>query len=153
MIQRQIVVKALGNQTGIEDLVCSKHAVGSFHFIVWMLISSNIVTINRNAALPESYESSNCIMMTAKIRSSIIESLVPAAATLGGGFFVGVLIGYALKKVIKLVAVIVGLIFLLEIINTMNKVIFSINQIQHLGIPLLIYHLFLLYTLFLNIAR
>ncbi len=31
------------------------------------------------------------------------------AATMGGGFFVGVLIGYALKKVIKLLAVIVGL--------------------------------------------
>src|SRR3954447_17748529 len=40
---------------------------------------------------------------------SIIESLGPTAATLGGGFFVGILIGYALKKVIKLVAVIVGL--------------------------------------------
>jgi uncharacterized membrane protein (Fun14 family) len=38
-----------------------------------------------------------------------IESLGTAAATLGGGFFVGVLIGYALKKVIKIVAVIVGL--------------------------------------------
>ena len=38
-----------------------------------------------------------------------IESLGPTAATLGGGFFVGVLIGYALKKVIKIVAVIVGL--------------------------------------------
>jgi uncharacterized membrane protein (Fun14 family) len=36
-------------------------------------------------------------------------SFGPTAATLGGGFFVGVLIGYALKKVIKLVAVIVGL--------------------------------------------
>ena len=31
------------------------------------------------------------------------------AATLGGGFFVGILIGYALKKVIKILAVIVGL--------------------------------------------
>jgi uncharacterized membrane protein (Fun14 family) len=31
------------------------------------------------------------------------------AATMGGSFFVGVLIGYALKKVIKMVAVIVGL--------------------------------------------
>jgi uncharacterized membrane protein (Fun14 family) len=40
---------------------------------------------------------------------SIIESFGPAAATLGGGFFVGVLIGYALKKVIKLLAIIVGL--------------------------------------------
>jgi uncharacterized membrane protein (Fun14 family) len=38
-----------------------------------------------------------------------IESLGPAASTMGGGFFVGILIGYALKKVIKLVVVIVGL--------------------------------------------
>jgi uncharacterized membrane protein (Fun14 family) len=38
-----------------------------------------------------------------------IENFAPTAATLGGGFFVGILIGYALKKVIKLVAVIVGL--------------------------------------------
>ena len=38
-----------------------------------------------------------------------IESFGLSAATLGGGFFVGVLIGYALKKVIKLVAVIFGL--------------------------------------------
>jgi uncharacterized membrane protein (Fun14 family) len=40
---------------------------------------------------------------------SIIESFRSTAATIGGGFFVGILIGYALKKVIKLVAVIVGL--------------------------------------------
>jgi uncharacterized membrane protein (Fun14 family) len=40
---------------------------------------------------------------------NIVESFGPTAATLGGGFFVGILIGYALKKVIKLVAVIVGL--------------------------------------------
>jgi uncharacterized membrane protein (Fun14 family) len=40
---------------------------------------------------------------------SIVESLGPTVATMGGGFFVGVLIGYALKKVIKLLAVIVGL--------------------------------------------
>jgi uncharacterized membrane protein (Fun14 family) len=38
-----------------------------------------------------------------------IEGLGPTAATMGGGFLVGVLIGYALKKVIKLVSVIVGL--------------------------------------------
>jgi uncharacterized membrane protein (Fun14 family) len=40
---------------------------------------------------------------------NIVESFGPAAATLGGGFFIGILIGYALKKVIKLVAVIAGL--------------------------------------------
>jgi uncharacterized membrane protein (Fun14 family) len=32
-------------------------------------------------------------------------------ATVGGGFFIGVLIGYALKKVIKFAAIIVGLFF------------------------------------------
>jgi uncharacterized membrane protein (Fun14 family) len=31
------------------------------------------------------------------------------ATTMGGGFFIGILIGYALKKVIKIVAVIAGL--------------------------------------------
>src|SRR5919112_1041426 len=41
---------------------------------------------------------------------SIVETFGPTAATMGGGFFIGVLIGYALKKVIKLVAVIVGLL-------------------------------------------
>ena len=40
---------------------------------------------------------------------SIVESFGPTAAMMGGGFFVGILIGYALKKVIKLLAVIVGL--------------------------------------------
>jgi uncharacterized membrane protein (Fun14 family) len=38
-----------------------------------------------------------------------IESFGSTIATMGGGFFVGVLIGYALKKVIKIVAVIAGL--------------------------------------------
>ncbi len=37
-----------------------------------------------------------------------IESL---AATVSGSFFVGVLIGYALKKVMKLFAIVVGLFF------------------------------------------
>ena len=41
--------------------------------------------------------------------NSVIESFWPTAATMGGGFFVGILIGYALKKVIKIVAVIAGL--------------------------------------------
>ena len=44
--------------------------------------------------------------------SSIIESIGSTAATMGGGFFVGVLIGYALKKVIKIVAVIIVGLFL-----------------------------------------
>jgi uncharacterized membrane protein (Fun14 family) len=41
--------------------------------------------------------------------NSIVESVGSTAVTMGGGFFVGILIGYALKKVIKIAAVIVGL--------------------------------------------
>jgi uncharacterized membrane protein (Fun14 family) len=44
--------------------------------------------------------------------NSIVECFGPTTATMGGGFFVGFLIGYALKKVIKIVAVIVGLAYL-----------------------------------------
>jgi uncharacterized membrane protein (Fun14 family) len=40
---------------------------------------------------------------------SIIESFGPTAATMGGGFIVGIVIGYAVKKIIKILAVIVGL--------------------------------------------
>lgn len=35
--------------------------------------------------------------------------LAPFAGTVGGGFFIGLITGYAIKKVIRLVAVIVGL--------------------------------------------
>ena len=35
--------------------------------------------------------------------------LMPFAGTIGGGFFVGLLTGYAIKKIIKITAVIVGL--------------------------------------------
>ena len=55
-----------------------------------------------------------------------IDSFGPIAATLGGGFFVGVLIGYALKKVIKLVAVIVGL-FLAGLAYLQSQQIANIN--------------------------
>src|SRR5215216_2449138 len=37
------------------------------------------------------------------------ESLISVSAGIGGGFFGGLLLGYALKKVVKLIAVIVGL--------------------------------------------
>ena len=58
--------------------------------------------------------------------NSIVEGFVPTAATMGGGFFVGFLIGYALKKVIKLVAVIVGL-FLAGLAYLQTQQIASIN--------------------------
>jgi uncharacterized membrane protein (Fun14 family) len=37
------------------------------------------------------------------------ELFVPISATVGGGFFGGLLLGYAIKKVVKLMAVISGL--------------------------------------------
>jgi uncharacterized membrane protein (Fun14 family) len=40
-----------------------------------------------------------------------IESLYPVAFEIGGGFTIGAVIGYALKKVVKLVAIVVGLFF------------------------------------------
>jgi uncharacterized membrane protein (Fun14 family) len=39
------------------------------------------------------------------------EHLTSFGATKGGGFFVGLLIGFALKKVLKILAIIVGLFF------------------------------------------
>src|SRR5215211_4164089 len=40
-----------------------------------------------------------------------IENVSSVAATAGGGFFVDVLVGYALKKVIKLLSIMAGLFF------------------------------------------
>jgi uncharacterized membrane protein (Fun14 family) len=39
------------------------------------------------------------------------EPLASIAATIGGGFFGGMLIGYAIKKIIRIAAIIVGLFF------------------------------------------
>jgi uncharacterized membrane protein (Fun14 family) len=62
---------------------------------------------------------------------SIIESFGPTAATLGSGFFVGVLIGYALKKAIKLVAVTVGLFLAgLAYLQYNQKAIINWNKLQ-----------------------
>jgi len=40
-----------------------------------------------------------------------VEHLSSTLATIGGGFFAGALIGFALKKVLKILAVVVGLFF------------------------------------------
>ena len=62
---------------------------------------------------------------------SIIESFGPTAATLGGGFFVGVLIGYALKKVIKIAAIIVGLFLAgLAYLQSQQIAIINWNKLQ-----------------------
>jgi uncharacterized membrane protein (Fun14 family) len=40
-----------------------------------------------------------------------VEGFVSVGGTIGGGFFAGALIGYALKKVLKILAIAVGLFF------------------------------------------
>jgi uncharacterized membrane protein (Fun14 family) len=39
------------------------------------------------------------------------DTLASISTSIGGGFFEGLLVGYALKKVIKMLAVVVGLFF------------------------------------------
>jgi uncharacterized membrane protein (Fun14 family) len=39
------------------------------------------------------------------------DNFYSVVGSIGGGFLVGILIGYALKKIVKLVAVVVGLFF------------------------------------------
>jgi uncharacterized membrane protein (Fun14 family) len=63
-----------------------------------------------------------------------IESFGPTAATLGGSFFLGVLIGYAVKKVIKIVAVIVGLFFAgLAYLQYHHIAEINWNKLQHVS--------------------
>jgi uncharacterized membrane protein (Fun14 family) len=62
------------------------------------------------------------------------DSIGAFAATLSGGFFVGILIGYALKKVVKLVAVVVGLFLAgLAYLQYQQIVVISWNKIPTLS--------------------
>jgi uncharacterized membrane protein (Fun14 family) len=55
-----------------------------------------------------------------------VDSINPIVASVGGGFFGGLLIGYALKKVVKLLAIIVGL-FLAGLAYLQYQQITSVN--------------------------
>ena len=52
-----------------------------------------------------------------------VESLGSTAATMGGGFFVGILIGYALKKVTKLLAI----IYSITLIRRPHQILYNIQ--------------------------
>ena len=56
----------------------------------------------------------------------ITDTLTSMSASIGGGFFGGLLIGYALKKVIRMLAVVVGL-FLAGLAYLQYQQIASIN--------------------------
>jgi hypothetical protein len=70
MLQRQIVIKALGMQIDTEDPASTKYAGRSFQFVVGMSIF-DIVTIKRNAAVLHRYENNRCITTTKLLRSCI----------------------------------------------------------------------------------
>jgi hypothetical protein len=67
MLQRQIVIKELGNQIDTKDPLYTKYAGTSFQSIVWTLIF-DIVTIKRNAAVLQRYENNHCITTTILLR-------------------------------------------------------------------------------------
>ena len=55
-----------------------------------------------------------------------LENFILVSAGIGGGFFGGLLLGYALKKVVKLIAIIVGL-FLAGLAYLQYQQIASVN--------------------------
>jgi len=60
-----------------------------------------------------------------------IDNVSPTAATIGGGFFAGMLIGYALKKVLKILAVLGGLFFaVLAYLEYQQIVYINWNKLQ-----------------------
>ena len=63
-----------------------------------------------------------------------VENLGSFGAAIGGGFFVGILIGYALKKVVKIVAIVVGLFFAgLAYLQYQQIVNINWNNLQHVS--------------------
>jgi uncharacterized membrane protein (Fun14 family) len=59
------------------------------------------------------------------------EIITSAAATVGGGFFGGLLFGYAIKKVVKLIAVIAGLFIAgLAYLQYQQLASFDLNRIE-----------------------
>ena len=131
MIQLRQIVKDSDNQIGMEDPKCVKYTFISFDHLDWMIISV-IVTIYSTVLIQRYQDTGHFIMLTTKLlRSRSIynyehRKFGPAAATLGGGFFVGILIWYALKKLIKLAAVIAGL-FLAGLAYLQSQQIANIN--------------------------
>jgi uncharacterized membrane protein (Fun14 family) len=73
------------------------------------------------------------------------DTLASMSASIGGGFFAGILIGYALKKVIKMLAIVVGLFIAGLITAVANAATSTMNEnsnvaglaaMSNFGIPL-----------------
>jgi hypothetical protein len=70
MLQRQIVIKELGNQIDTKDPLYTKYAITGFQSIVWIPIFVD-VTIYRNAEVLQRDENNRCITTTKLLRRSI----------------------------------------------------------------------------------
>jgi hypothetical protein len=70
MLQQTQIVKASGKQIDNEDPAYTKRDITKSHYVVWNFISVN-VTIYRIVLLQRYQTSSNFIMMTTKLRSSV----------------------------------------------------------------------------------
>jgi uncharacterized membrane protein (Fun14 family) len=68
----------------------------------------------------------------------LTDSLASVPAAIGGGFFGGLLLGYALKKIVKLVAVIGGLFIAgLAYLQYQQMAYFDWNRIEEITIAML----------------
>jgi uncharacterized membrane protein (Fun14 family) len=60
-----------------------------------------------------------------------IESLIPTVASMGGGFFIGMMLGYFLKKVIKILMFVVGgLIGLLLYLEQQQIISINLDKLE-----------------------
>ncbi len=63
-----------------------------------------------------------------------LDNFSSVAASVGGAFFIGILIGYALKKVLKVAAIVVGLFFAgLAYLQYQQIVAINWNKLPHLS--------------------
>ena len=77
--------------------------------------------------------SSNVFICIVSIFRNMNENLTSIVATIGGGFFAGILIGYALKKVLKVAAIVVGLFFAgLAYLQYQQIVTINWNKVPHI---------------------
>jgi hypothetical protein len=64
MLQLRQIVKSRGKD--IEDPVCVKYAIASFHSIAWIIISVN-VTIYRTVPIQRYQSTNHCILLTSNL--------------------------------------------------------------------------------------
>jgi uncharacterized membrane protein (Fun14 family) len=63
-----------------------------------------------------------------------IENAGPFVTTIGAGFFVGILIGYALKKAVKIVSILIGLFFAgIAYLQYQQVININWNNLQHVS--------------------